>query len=98
MPKLVALFRVDFLRVVAINTKLEKKHCVTALSSCKSNTLTTILLSSVLIGLVILMMATPKLQRIPNEMRNPIEERMAIWYRFDMKASQQEQLGSSKRS
>lgn len=60
--------------------------------------LTTILLSSVFTGWVILIIATPRLQRIPKEMRKPMEERMAIWYRFDIKASQHEQLGSSNRS
>lgn len=60
--------------------------------------LTTTLLSSVFMGLVILIMATPKLQRIPKDMRKPIDDRMAIWNRFDMKASQHEQLGSRSRS
>lgn len=60
--------------------------------------LTTILLSSVFTGWVILIIATPRLQRMPKEMRKPMEDRMAIWYRFDINASQHEQLGSSNRS
>lgn len=39
----------------------------------------TSLLSPVFTGLVIFMIATPKLQRMPKEMRKPIEERTAIW-------------------